>query len=59
MTSGGNLRLHSLLVFFDVWIFCVTYICTEDVEDSLFPSSLQVSYLNIISQLIVSRLNSS
>lgn len=41
MTSGGNLRLFG---FFDVWFFCVTYICTGDV-DGQFISFISASLL--------------
>lgn len=68
MTSGRNLELPfcfvafffllSLLLFVCLCVF-ITLICTEDAVGSLFPSSLQVYYLNTISQLLVSRLYSS
>lgn len=50
--------LLSLLLFVCLCVF-ITLICTEDAVGSLFPSSLQVYYLNTISQLLVSRLYSS
>lgn len=65
MTSGRNLELHFcfIAVFFFVVVVIVVclcvfiiFICTEDAEGSLFPSSLQVYYLNTISQLLVLRL---